>query len=202
MKLLLAYNVLFTLLSKFIESNAVAHTGLETLPFKSVLAMFRGSPGSMVSLSMVDSASALKSGQEPNWVDVQRYLAPATSRRQAFATTTAASCVPSTPPQAPLDQKPLPFAHLKRAETSHDSGLCSPYSDPGDIASDIKECTVPSSDPEADPAAVPATTHGSISIQALHSRLLERLMGYVGYNGPCSFRCLMYIELICSWMKM
>jgi hypothetical protein len=200
--LLLAYNVLFALLRKFVESNAVAHAGLETLPFKSVLAMFRGNPGSNVSLSIVDSASALKSGQEPRWVDVQRYLAPTTSRRQAFATNTVASCVPSTPPSAPLDQKPFTFAHLNRAEISHDSGLCSPYSDPGDVASDIKECALPSPDPEADPAAVSATTHGVISIQALHSRLLERLMGYVRYNCSCSSSCLMQVELTYSFMKM
>ena len=158
-----------------------AHTpGLATLPFKSVLAKFRGNPGSRVSLSVVDSATALKSGVAPRTIEVQRFLAPARTRRQAFSAQTSSAGLPDssapTPPQSDAEmRKPAPFAELPRAELSQDSGLCSPYSDPGDALSDRNRRAVSSRNEAADDR--PSSTSGALSIDALHSRLLERLMG-------------------------
>ena len=159
-------------------------TGVATLPFKSVLAKFRGRPGSTVSLSVVDSAMAFKSGLASRTIEVQRFLAPAKTRRQAFSAQASEKAAPdpiaSTPPQADVEKcKPAPFAEWPRAELSQDSGLCSPYSDPGDAFSDRKRRAALSRADASDPKEGPASTSGAISIDALHSRLLERLMGSV-----------------------
>jgi hypothetical protein len=160
-------------------------TGLATLPFKSVLAKFRGRPGSTVSLSVVDTAMAFKSGLASRTIEVQRFLAPARTRRQTLAAQASEKAAPdptaSTPPQADTEKcKPAPFAEWPRAELSQDSGLCSPYSDPGDAFSDKKRRAASSRADVAESKEGPASTSGAISIDALHSRLLERLMGSVG----------------------
>ena len=154
--------------------------GLATLPFKSVLAKFRGSPGSTVSLSVVDNAITLKSGVAPRTIEVQRFLAPARTRRHAFSAQTSETAPPnhcaSTKHLFDAEKlKPAPMAAFPRAELSQDSGLCSPYSDPGDALSDRKRRAGSSRIEAAEDR--PASTSGALSIDALHSRLLERLMG-------------------------
>jgi hypothetical protein len=155
--------------------------GLATLPFKSVLSKFRGTPGSMVVLTVVDSAMGLKCGQEPQTVVVQRFRAPASIRRPALqpqAPETAAHPAISTP--CAEDKKPCSVAALpSRAEQSHDSGLCSPYSDPGDAESERGHRAKSPHEAAVGGSQAGTETGGAISIDSLHNRLLERLFGGV-----------------------
>ena len=160
-------------------------TGLATLPFKSVLAKFRGPLGSVALLTVVDSAAALKAGQEPQVVGVQRFRSSATMRRPALPAkelpnTCVAPAAASSQPVVETYDKSSSFAPVPRDEQDvQDSGLCSPYSDPGEAVSDRAGCRVLQTEgaEEADDIDASAGTSGAISIDSLHNRLLERLFG-------------------------
>ena len=73
--------------------------GVATLPYRGVLDRLRGEPGSAVVLTIVDSAAALKSGQKPETMSVQRCFTLGSPRRPFV------SSVPPSPlfgPTAPI----------------------------------------------------------------------------------------------------
>lgn len=135
----------------------------------------------MLVLTVVDSATALKSGQEPQTVVVQRFCVPASVRRTVVALQPQApeSEAPPAVSISPAAQNltPRSFAAGPRAEQSHDSGLCSPYSDPGDAVSERGKRTISPQQAAAVGSEVGVEMGGTISIDSLHNRLLERLFG-------------------------
>ena len=128
-------------------------------------------------LSVVDSVSALKSGQEPQTIGVQRFAAcQAASERKASFQLPTSSVVPA--PTTDKPQKTTSFAPIPRVEKdAHDSGLCSPYSDPGDAVAEREQSRKPGATESAAIGVKAINTSGAISIDSLHTRLLERLFG-------------------------
>lgn len=147
------------------------------MPFKTVLAKFRGRPGSVVLLSVVDGASALKSGQEPETIGVQRFATSQTaSERRAAFQLPDGSGVPA--PTTDKPQKTTSFAPIPRVEKdTHESGLCSPYSDPGNAVAEREPSQKPGATESLAKGDRLINTSGAISIDSLHTRLLERLFG-------------------------
>jgi hypothetical protein len=147
---------------------------VETQPFKSVLAKLRGEPGSTVYITVVDSPTALKSGQEPRSIGVQRFHVPASI--DTFARDQLGS---SSPPPEDKRAKLSAFAPLTRADhqSIQDSGLCSPYSDPGDAIPDqIASSDLHKGDAVKENGDRNVAVPGEIPIDVLHNRLLERLL--------------------------
>ena len=150
--------------------------GVATLPFKTVLARFRGRPGSVVLLSVVDSAASLKAGQEPQTIGVQRFAACTSVRRTAFELPSGSLPAPEPAVTADKSRKSSSFAPIvPRVENeTHESGLCSPYSDPGDAVAAREASPNLDGQETGDRAGKPS---GALSIDSLHNRLLERLFG-------------------------
>jgi hypothetical protein len=137
-----------------------------------------------VLLTVVDSASALNRGQVPQTVAVRRFRAPASARRLSLLSQAPAPLNEKTGKSAapnPMSIQ-LPsgeatsFGSLPRAELSHESGLCSPYSDPGDSIrkKEQRRCRHAVAKADSSPGVPMA---GAVSIDILQNRLLDWLSG-------------------------
>lgn len=126
----------------------------------------------MVLLSVVDSAASLKAGQAPQTIGIQRFASCPSVRRTAFHLATGAEAQPIVVGEQARRQSP--FAPIPRVEIDAlDSGLCSPYSDPGDVV-EQGTCSDFVGKGSGDE---PGNPNGAISIDSLHNLLLERLFG-------------------------